>query len=219
MGVWVTYSIVARDPETGQLGVGVASRVLAVGALCPWIESGVGAVATQSFVEVSYGPKALSALRQGSTPARALDELTAADPQAATKQVAVVDAKGRVAVHNGGQCIAEAGHVTGEQFSCQANMMRNRGIPEAMAEAFTATEGSLVVRLLNALDAAEAAGGDFRGRQSSAIKVVAKRPQGGMGGLLVDLRVDDHPEPLAELRRLTELLRTTGWFGQGKAEG
>jgi uncharacterized Ntn-hydrolase superfamily protein len=213
----VTYSIVARDPETGQLGVAVASRVLAIGALCPWIEAGVGVVATQAFVEVTYGPRTLSALRQGATPTGALEELIVADPQAATRQIAVVDGIGRVAVYDGEECLPEAGHVTGGQFSCQANMMRNSGVPETMAEAFVATEGPLVVRLLSALDAAEAAGGDFRGRQSSAVKVVSGRPEGRMGGMLIDLRVDDHPEPLVELRRLTELLRTSGWFGKDTA--
>jgi uncharacterized Ntn-hydrolase superfamily protein len=210
----VTYSIVARDPDTGQLGVGVASRVLAVGALCPWGEPGVGAVATQSFVELSYGTKTLSALRQGAAPALVLEELTDADPGAPTRQVAVVDATGRVAVHDGEQCIAEAGHVLGEQFSCQANMMRYPGVPEAMADAFARTKGSLVVRILSALDAAEAAGGDFRGRQSSAVKIVAKNSEDGLNGLLIDLRVDDHPEPLAELRRLMDLHTTGGWFGE-----
>lgn len=209
----MTFSIVAHDPDTGQLGVGIASRVLAVGALGPWAEAGVGAVATQAFIEVSYGPKALAALRQGATPALALAELTSADPEAATRQVAVVDTAGRVAVHQGDQCIPEAGHVIGEQFSCQANMMRNPSVPEAMADAFTASAGPLVLCILNALDAAEAAGGDFRGRQSSAVKIVAGQPDGWLGGLLIDLRVDDHPEPMAELRRLTELHLTAGWFG------
>jgi uncharacterized Ntn-hydrolase superfamily protein len=210
----VTYSIVARDPETGELGVGVASRVLAVGALCPWAEPGVGAVATQSFVDLSYGTKSLAGLRQGASPAIVLEELTTADAGAATRQVAVVDAMGRVAVHDGTECISEAGHVLGEQFSCQANMMRHRGVPEAMADAFATTDGSLVVRILSALDAAEAAGGDFRGRQSSAMKIVAKDPTEGMNGLLIDLRVDDHPAPLSELRRLMELHARGGWFGE-----
>lgn len=211
----MTFSIVARDPQTGELGVGVASRVLAVGALCPWLEPGVGAVATQSFVDVTYGRKALSALRRGTAPGHVLADLTSADPGAPTRQVAVLDVRGRVAVHDGEQCIPEAGHVTGEQFSCQANMMRHPGVPGAMADGFSSTRGSLTDRILSALDAAEAAGGDFRGRQSSAVKVVAPDPGGWLGGLVIDLRVDDHPEPLVELRRLTELHRTAGWFGTG----
>lgn len=201
----MTYSIVARDPAAGQLGVGVASHVLAVGAVCPWVEPGVGAVATQAFLEVSYGPRLLSALRQGVAPADALRDLTSADTLAPTRQVAVVDASGRLACHDGAQCVPEAGHLQAEGFSCQANMMRDPRVPEAMAAAFAASEGPLTGRILSALDAAESAGGDIRGRQSAAVKVVAEQPEGRIGGWLVDLRVDDHPEPLVELRRLAQL--------------
>jgi uncharacterized Ntn-hydrolase superfamily protein len=209
----VTYSIVARDPATGELGVAVASRALAVGALCPGLEAGGGAVAPQAMVDVTCGAKALAALRQGTAPTALLAELMSADSEAAGRQVAVIDASGRVAVHDGEQCVPEAGHVVGEQFSCQANMMRNPQVPEAMADAFATSAGSLLDRMLHALDAAEAAGGDFRGRQSSAIKVVSADPGGRFGGLLVDLRVVDDPEPLVELRRFVDLYRTAGWFG------
>jgi uncharacterized Ntn-hydrolase superfamily protein len=170
-------------------------------------------VATQSFVELSYGAKSLAALRDGTAPATVLEELTGADAGAATRQVAVIDAQGRIAVHDGSQCVPEAGSVLGEQFSCQANMMRRSGVPEAMADAFVTTSGPLAARILSALDAAEAAGGDFRGRQSSAVKIVANDPVEGINGLLIDLRVDDHPEPLSELRRLVDLHATGGWFG------
>ncbi len=207
----MTYSIVARDPDSGQLGVAVQSHFLAVGGLCPWAAPEVGAVATQAMVEVTYGPRLLSALREGKEPEAALRELTAADNAAATRQVAAVDTSGRVAVHTGTDCIAEAGHRTGDGFSCQANMMRDPGVPDAMADAFSAASGDLANRLLAALDAAEAAGGDIRGRQSAAIKVVGGPGQtdGELSGWLLDVRVDDDAEPLRELRRLVRLHEAT----------
>ena len=201
----MTYSIVARDPKSGQLGVAVATHALAVGGLCPWVAPEAGAVATQAMVEVGYGPRMIDALRQSRPPDAALNELLAADPAANVRQVAAVDVAGRVAVHTGAQCIPVAGHVTGEGFSCQANMMRDPGVPEAMAETFAATTGPLVHRLLATLEAAQAAGGDIRGLQSAAIRVVAGIPGAEQSGWLLDVRIDDHDAPLAELTRLVLL--------------
>lgn len=203
----MTYSIVARDPGTGELGVAVQSHFFAVGPVVPWLRAGVGAVATQAMAEISYGPKALDLLAAGRSPEDALAELTAADEQAETRQVAVVDATGAVATHTGRRCIAEAGHRTGDGWSVQANMMTNATVPDAMAEAFTSTEGDLAFRMLAALDAAEAEGGDIRGRQSAALVVVGGGDAVPHGDRVYDVRVDDHPEPLAELRRLTEIRR------------
>jgi uncharacterized Ntn-hydrolase superfamily protein len=199
----VTYSIVARDPETGELGVAVQTRAFAVGNAVPWALPKVGAVATQSFTERSYGPLALELLRIGRTPEDALAGLVRADPQEAVRQVGVIDAQGRTAAHTGELCIPEAGHITGDGFSVQANMMRSAAVWPAMAEAYTSATGSLPQRLLAALDAAEAAGGDFRGQQSAAMLVVAGETTGRTWDEhVVDVRVDDHAEPLAELRRL-----------------
>jgi uncharacterized Ntn-hydrolase superfamily protein len=202
----LTYSIVARDPETEQLGVAVATHALAVGGLCPWVAPEAGAVATQALVEVGYGPRMIDALRQSRPPEEALRALLHLDSAADVRQVAAVDATGRVAVHTGARCISVAGHRTGDGFSCQANMMRDPGVPEAMAESFAASTGrQLVHRLLAALDAAQAAGGDIRGLQSAAIKVVAGRPGAEQSGWLLDVRIDDHDQPLEELNRLVLL--------------
>ena len=201
----MTYSIVARDPKSGQLGVAVATHALAVGGLCPWVAPEAGAVATQAMVEVGYGPRMIDALRQSRPPDAALNELLAADPAANVRQVAAVDVAGRVAVHTGARCIPVAGHVTGEGFSCQANMMRDPGVPEAMAETFAATKGPLVHRLLATLQAAQVAGGDIRGLQSAAVRIVAGRPGADRSGWLLDVRIDDHDAPLAELTRLVLL--------------
>ena len=203
-----TYSIVARDARTGDLGVAVQSHWFSVGPIVPWAESGVGAVATQSLVEVSYGPLGLDRMRAGATAAEALAALVRADTNAAVRQVAMVDAKGRVAAHTGERCIAFAGHMTGEGFSVQANLMASERVWPAMAEAFRKAEGDLAERLLTALDAAEAAGGDIRGRQSAALLIVRGTPSGRpWADRLFDLRVEDHPQPLTELRRLVVLNR------------
>jgi uncharacterized Ntn-hydrolase superfamily protein len=202
----VTYSIVARDPITGDLGVAVQSHWFAAGRVVPWAESGVGAVATQSFVEVSYGPKGLALMREGLTPEDALVQLLEEDEGAATRQVAMLDTNGNVAVHTGSGCIRMAGHRTGDDYSVQANMMARDTVWDAMAEAFEASSGDLAYRLLDALDAAEAEGGDVRGRQAAGILIV--RGEAGekpWEDTLLDLRVDDHPAPLVELRRLVEL--------------
>lgn len=206
----MTYSIVARDAQTGQLGVAVQTHQPSVGALCPFAEAGVGAVATQSIVEPKYGPRGLEAMHGGESPSEALERLLGEDEGRELRQVAFVDAQGGVATHTGNRCIAHAGHIEGDGFSCQANMMRDPGVPEAMASAFTAAEGDLAHRLLAALDAAEAAGGDIRGMQSAALIVVGE-------GTRLDRRVDDHAEPLRELRRLVDLDRENpeGWFWDG----
>jgi uncharacterized Ntn-hydrolase superfamily protein len=209
----MTYSIVARDRETGALGVAVQSHWFSVGALVPWAEPGVGAVATQANIEVSYGPRALDLLRAGRSAPEALAELVADDEHAEVRQVAVVDAAGRVAVHTGSGCMPDAGHTTGDGFSCQANLMATAAVWPAMAAAFSSTRATFALRLLAALDAAEAAGGDVRGRQSAAIVVVAGR--GERWQRLVDLRVEDHPEPLADLRRLALLRDAYELAGEG----
>lgn len=199
----MTYSIVARDAATGQIGVAVQSRYFSVGSIVPWAEAGVGAVATQSVANPDYGPLGLDAMRRGQAPAEFLPRLTAADPQAEIRQVGVVDASGRAAAHTGRRCIAAAGHQTGPGFSIQANLMDSDRVVPAMVAAWEASSGELADRLLAVLDAAEAAGGDLRGRQSAALLVVAgERSEAPWRNVLFDLRVDDDPEPLVELRRL-----------------
>ena len=206
----MTYSIVARDPATGELGVAVQSHYFAVGPVVPWLRPGLGAIATQAMVDVGYGPKALDRLAAGDDPATALAALTAADPHQHQRQVAVVDHTGAVATHTGDRCIAEAGHRTGDGWSVQANMMTNATVPDAMAAAYTAALGrgdDLATRLLAALDAAELEGGDIRGRQSAALVVVGGDPDTPPWERLYDVRVDDAPEPLVELRRLVAVRR------------
>jgi len=195
-----TYSIVARDPLTGELGVAVQSHWFSVGPIVPWARPGVGAVATQANAQPSYGPDALDLLAAGSGAEQALTELLARDPGAHGRQVAVVDARGGVAAHTGERCMSFAGHVTGEQVSCQANIMADAQVWPAMLTAFASTSGPLAGRLMSALDAAQAAGGDVRGQQSAAILVVPA--EGEPWETTVSLRVEDHPEPLVELRRL-----------------
>jgi uncharacterized Ntn-hydrolase superfamily protein len=204
----MTYSIVARDPETGQFGVAVQSHFFSVGPIVPWAEPGVGAVATQAHVEVSYGPRGLELMREGTSAGRALGVLVLGDKEADRRQVAMVDALGRVAAHTGELCIAEAGDRQGEGVSAQANMMLKPTVPDAMIAAYLGASGGLAERLLAALDAAEAEGGDIRGRQSAAMVVVnGKRSEKPWLDRVVDLRVEDDPQPLAELRRLVEMRR------------
>lgn len=211
----MTYSIVARDPQSGELGVAVQSHWFGVGPMVPWARPGVGAVATQANVRVAYGPEALELLAAGAGASGALARLIAADPGSAGRQLAILDARGGIGVHTGEACMDFAGHVTGEQVSCQANMMSSPTVWGSMLEAFTAAVGPLADRLLAALDAAEAAGGDVRGRQSAALLVVpATGPQWQAS---VSLRVEDHPEPLVELRRLLELQRAYEQAGIGDA--
>jgi uncharacterized Ntn-hydrolase superfamily protein len=207
-----TYSIVARDPETGELGAAVQSHWFSVGSLCTWARPGVGAVATQSVVEPAYGPRALDLMADGSDAADALSELLAADELAAVRQVGVVDAQGGVAVHTGGECIPCAGDATGPYWTCQANMMASDTVPAAMSAAFERSSGDLAERLMIALEAAEGEGGDVRGRQSAAIIVVAA--DGEPWQMRVQLHVEDHQEPLAELRRLLVLHRAYEMAGR-----
>ena len=213
-----TFSIVARDAKTGQMGVAVQSHWFSVGSSVTWGEAGTGVVATQSIIDPGYGPKALALMRQGVSAPDALKQLLAADPEREVRQVAILDARGRVAAHTGSLCIAEAGHVVGDGFSVQANIMASDRVWPAMADAFTRAPGDLADRLLAALDAAQAAGGDLRGRQSAAILVVAPtssgRPWAG-GDRLFDLRVEDNPQPLQELRRLVRLQRAYAHANHG----
>jgi uncharacterized Ntn-hydrolase superfamily protein len=202
----MTYSITARDPQTGAIGVAVQSHYFGAGRVVTWAEAGVGAVATQSVPEVGYGPRGLDGMRAGASASSTLADLVAKDPMAALRQVAMIDARGDVAVHTGSSCIAEAGHATANQMSAQANMMEKPTVWGAMAKAFEASAArNLPWRLLIALEAAEREGGDIRGRQSAAMLVVSgERSEAPWDRKLVDLRVDDHPEPLVEMRRLLE---------------
>ncbi|MBI3449769.1 MAG: DUF1028 domain-containing protein [Acidobacteria bacterium] len=203
-----TFSIVARDEATGEMGVAVQSHWFSVGAVVPWAEPGVGAVATQSFVEASYGPLGLALMKEGKSAPEALAALLAKDEHQDVRQVAMVDASGKVAAHTGSHCIAAAGHKTGAGFSAQANLMADASVWPAMAEAFERSKGDLAERMLAALEAAQKAGGDIRGRQSAALLVVGpKRSASPWKDRLFDLRVDDHPDPIVELRRLVGLAR------------
>jgi uncharacterized Ntn-hydrolase superfamily protein len=199
----VTYSIVARDAETGELGVAVQSRSFGSGAGVVWAWAGVGAIATQAYGERSYGFLGLELLRAGKSADQTLSALVAADPGSADRQVAIVDRDGGGAAHTGERCLSEAGHAVGNGYSAQGNRLANRGVWSAMAEAFEATDENLGGRLLAALESGEAAGGDWAGRQSAAMRVVA--PSGPLWDRVSDLRVDDHPDPLGELRRLYRL--------------
>jgi len=200
----VTYSIVARDPDTGELGVAVQSHFFSVGSVVTWARPGVGAVASQANVEPAYGPRALDLLGQGVPAPDALARLLAEDPGGHSRQVGMMDAAGHVAAHTGSSCIPYAGHVTGDGVCCQANIMASESVWPAMFEAFqAAASGSLTERLLSALDAAEREGGDIRGRQSAAILIVPA--DGDPWRTVVSLRVEDHPDPLGELRRLVAL--------------
>ncbi len=203
-----TYSIVARDTDTGQLGVAVQSHYFSVGSVVTWAEAGVGAVATQSIADPSYGKLGLDLMRAGKSAPDTLAGLVASDSMQAVRQVAMVDAQGRVAAHTGSTTIPEAGHIVGEGFSAQANMMLKNSVWPAMAEAYRGAKRELVDRFLAALDAAEAEGGDIRGRQSAAILIVEAKNTGRPWiDTVFDLRVDDAPEPLAEIRRLVAVRR------------
>jgi uncharacterized Ntn-hydrolase superfamily protein len=203
-----TYSIVARDPATGQLGVAVQSHWFSVGPIVAWAEAGVGAVATQSFVDPAYGPRGLELMRQGTSAPEALKLLVGKDEARDVRQVAMIDAGGRVDAWTGGRAIDAAGHHVGRDFSVQANLMESAAVWPSMAKAFEGATGDLADRMLAALDAAEAAGGDIRGRQSAALIVVTGEPTGeSWADRLFDLRVDDSPAPLKELRRLVVLQR------------
>lgn len=203
-----TFSIVARDLVTGDLGIAVASKFLAVGSVVPWAQAGAGAVATQALANVSYGPRGLALMRAGQPAEAALAELLASDPDREHRQVGLVDAQGRAAAHTGAACFDWAGHQVGAGFAAQGNILAGPQVVAAVVQAFTAANGELAERLLAALAAGDAAGGDRRGRESAALYVA--RAGGSYGGLLdryIDLRVDDHPDPCAELARLLRLHR------------
>ena len=203
-----TYSIVARDTLAGEIGVAVQSHWFSVGPVVPWAEAGVGAVATQSLVDISYGPLGLDLMRAGKSAKQALRALLAADSHPELRQVAMIDASGGTATHTGESCIAEAGHTAGTDYSVQANMMLRDDVWPAMAEAFENTVGDLADRMLASMEAAQAAGGDIRGQQSAAILIVRMEPTGKIWqDRLMDLRVEDHPRPVEELRRLVNLQR------------
>ena len=211
-----TFSIVARDPATGQLGVAVQSHWFSVGPIVPWAEAGVGAVATQSFVDPSYGPKGLALMRAGTSAPDALKQLLGKDDGRDVRQVAMIDAQGRVDAWTGAKDIQAAGHQVGANYSVQANLMLNEKVWPAMAKAYESATGDLADRMLAALDAAQAVGGDIRGRQSAAMIVVTGKPTGAQWtDRIVDLRVDDHADPLKELRRLVILQRAYNHMNAG----
>jgi uncharacterized Ntn-hydrolase superfamily protein len=221
-----TFSIVAYDPVNQDWGVAVASKFFAVGSVVPWAKAGVGAVATQAFANTSFGPRGLLILEQGADAETALKVLVASDTGRAQRQAGIVDAKGNAATYTGEKCNAWAGGVEGVNFVCQGNILAGEKVVKAMAKAFEAGKGELAERLLAALEAGDAAGGDSRGRQSAAILVV--RPGGGYGGWddrYLDIRVDDDPQPIKGLRRMMEtgltmaaLNRASGLRMQGKVD-
>ena len=199
----MTYSIVAFDPETSELGVGVQTHQPAVGAVVPWVTAGVGAVATQAFARASIGPQALALLESGLDASKAVAAIVAADNAPVLRQLAIVDAHGESAAHTGELCVAHAGHETGLNFSVQANMMRRPSVPNTMARTFEFTRGSLAMRILATLEAAEADGGDVRGAQSAGLLI--RGPAGVDENSLWDLRVDNDPRPLVRLRELVHM--------------
>ena len=211
-----TFSIVAYDSATGELGVGVQSHWFSVGSDVSWAEAGVGAVATQSFIEPRYGARGLALMESGKSPKEALEALLSEDPDREVRQVAFVDKAGRVAVHTGKMCIPAAGHRTGEGFSVQGNLLESSQVWEDMAEAFEGTKGPLAGRILAALEAGQKAGGDLRGRQSAALLVTRPRSQDEPWlNKTVDLRVEDHSEPIRELARLYDLRRAYDLANEG----
>jgi uncharacterized Ntn-hydrolase superfamily protein len=218
MALLHTYSIVARDENTGQLGVAVQSHWFAVGSMCPWVEAGVGAIASQSMVEPAYGSRGLDALRSGKPAGQVLQELLAADEGRELRQVAIVDAQGQIATHTGTRCISAAGHRSGSNYSVQANMMLNDSVWPAMAKAFEQAQGDLSLRMLATLKAAQAAGGDIRGQQSACMLVAdGTKSDKPWEHLLVDIRVDDSDRPLVELERLLNIQRAYDLMNQGDA--
>ncbi len=213
--VIATFSIVARDPNTGELAIAVQSKFLAVGSAVPWAKANVGAVATQAWANVSYGPRGLELLEQGLSAQEAVDRLISEDEGREHRQLGIVDSKGNAAAYTGEKCMHWAGHRVGAGYTCQGNILVSESTVDAMAETYEQSGHlpHLVDRVLTALAAAQHAGGDSRGKQSAAVYVV--RENGGYGGYndrLVDLRVDDHPEPIEELQRLLALHRQI-WLG------
>ena len=212
-----TYSIVARDSKTGEMGVAVQSHWFSVGTIVAWGEAGVGVVATQSLVNPAFGPDGLKLLKTGLSPRQALNALLENDEGSEYRQLAILDKQGRLAVHTGEKCIPDAGHISGENFSAQANMMANNKVWGAMKQAFeNSSELPLAERLVECLKAAQGAGGDIRGKQSAALLIVAKEASGKPWiDRKVDLRIDDHPNPIAELERLLKVHRAYEHMNRG----
>ena len=211
-----TFSIVARDAKTGDLGVAVQSHWFSVGSIVSWAEAGVGAVATQSLVNVSFGRRALDLMRSGKSATEALEELIRTDEGREFRQLAIIDVNGDVAVHTGKKCIADAGHISGENYSVQANMMLNKEVWPAMARAFDASSGPLAERMLASLEAAQMAGGDIRGQQSAAILVVRGKSTGKIWeDRLIDLRVEDHSDAVNEIGRVLKVFRAYEHMNNG----
>lgn len=201
-----TFSIVGADPKTGEVGVAVQSKFLAVGAVVPWAKANVGAVATQSWANTKYGPEGLALLEKGLSPDEVIAKLTADDPGRALRQVAVINAKGEASAFTGEECFGWAGHKIGKNHSAQGNILVNEETVTAMSNSFEQSTDPLAERLIKALAAAQHAGGDSRGKQSAAVYVMQESAgYGGYNDVKVDLRVDDHPEPIEELLRLYEL--------------
>lgn len=212
-----TFSIVAYDPRESAWGVAVASKFMAVGAVVSWAQAGAGAVATQSFAKMSFGPDGLALMAQGKTAQETLDALLAADPGREDRQVGIVDAHGGAAAHTGAQCFSWAGHMLGEGFTCQGNILTGPEVLDAMSLTYTSTSGELADRLIAALVAGDTAGGDRRGKQAAAILVV--KPNGGYGNdtdRYLDLRVDDDPDPVNRLKLLVEMHHL--FFGSPRSE-
>jgi len=206
--VVATFSIVAYDPETQELGIAVQSKFIAVGAVVPWAQAGVGAVATQSFANTTYGPKGLELLAAGKTPEEAIRELTGADGDAGRRQAGIVDAKGRSATFTGEKCMAWAGGAKGENYCCQGNILAGEAVVAAMEKSFKESKGDLGERLIAALQAGQDAGGDKRGMQSAALLIVREGwGYAGFNDRYRDVRVDDHPKPIEELKRVYSLHR------------
>jgi uncharacterized Ntn-hydrolase superfamily protein len=213
----LTFSIVARDKKTGLFGVAVQSHWFSVGSAVSWARSGIGAVATQSMVEMSYGPLGLELMGSGKSARESLDALISADKKSETRQVAMIDSKGNVATHTGSKCMSFAGHVQGDQFSCQANLMMNDTVWNEMAKSFRQNASmELPERLVASLEAGQRAGGDVRGMQSSCLLVVSKTiSPNSWSGRLVDLRIEDHQNPIVELKRLLRIHRGYEWANRG----
>jgi len=206
--VVATFSIVAYDPDTQELGVAVQSKFIAVGSVVPWAKAGVGAVATQAYANTTYGPKALELLAKGETPDAVMSTITDADPRSAVRQVGIVSAKGASATFTGGNCNAWAGGIKGETFCCQGNILAGEDVVRNMAKSFRESKGELADRLLAALQAGQDAGGDSRGMQSAALLIVREGwGYGGFNDRYRDLRVDDHADPIKELKRVLDLHR------------
>jgi len=211
-----TFSIVARDAETGEMGVAVQSHWFSVGSIVAWGEAGVGVVATQSFVNPSFGQRGLELLKKRMTAQEAVDQLISSDEGRDFRQLAIVDSKGNSAGYTGSKCIAGAGHVVGNNYSVQANMMLNDQIWGAMSRAFERSEGPLAERLITALEAAQNAGGDIRGQQSACLLVVRGDATGNLWeDRLIDLRVEDNPNPVDEIKRLLKVYRAYEHMNKG----